>query len=88
MSKTETENYQAKAAFNDLDTIKNMIGIEMDYVDAEANADTSYFDDKEKVKRWKNLEETYDRICDLMDVVNVEENDSCCSDDSDECENC
>ena len=86
MSENEI-NYEAKAAFNDLDTIKDMIGKEMDAHEYDAEKDPKYFDNKSNVARWQNLEEAYDRICDLMEAVNVAENDTCCrDDDDDECE--
>jgi len=85
MSKNEI-NYEAKAAFNDLDTIKDMIGKEMDSHEKDSDNDPAYFENKSNVARWQNLEEAYDRICDLMDAVNVAENDTCCSGDDDGCE--
>jgi hypothetical protein len=85
MSKNEI-NYEAKAAFNDLNTIKDMIGKEMDAHDEVANNNENHFDSPSNRSRWKNLEEAYDRICDLMDVINVKENDVCCSGEDDDCE--
>tara|TARA_B110001454_G_C12645775_1_gene403226 strand:+ start:352 stop:618 length:267 start_codon:yes stop_codon:yes gene_type:complete len=79
-------NYEAKAAYNDLDTIKYMIGKEMDAHDIEANKNPNHFDSPSNRSRWKNLEEVYDRTCDLMDVINVAENDTCCSSEDDDCE--
>ena len=89
MSENEI-NYEAKAAYNDLETIKDMIGKEMDYIDDEANINPEHFDVELNKVRWRNIEEVYDRVCDLMEAINVSQNDICCSeDDDDECEaNC
>jgi hypothetical protein len=84
MSENEI-NHKEQAAFSDLNAIKDMIGFEMDLLDIEANKNPQYFKNPDNVKRWKNIEEAYDRVCDLMDTLAVDENDTCCSDD-DECE--
>ena len=86
----ESENWQAKAAFSDLiDTIK-LWSVEMDYVQTEYDEEPSCTEHKKRLlSRLHNLDEVYDRLCDLSEMVNVPENepvkDDECDDDDCDC---
>lgn len=85
----EYDNLEAKAAFSDLiDTIK-LLSIEMDYLEDEYDEEPKCTNKHlELVQRLNNLEEIYDRLCDLSERVNVPDNepvknDECNDDDCD-----
>lgn len=80
----ESENWQAHSAFSDLTAITKLLAVEMDYVESAYDAACDGTDTKRTLKyRLENLEEIYDRVNDLADMVNVEENKT---DDSDPCQ--
>ena len=82
----ESENWQAKSAYSDLMDIIKLVSIEMDYVTVEHDRSCSGTDKRKSLNfRQELLEETYDRLQDLADMVNVPENNPV-EDDTDECE--
>jgi hypothetical protein len=86
----EYDNLEAKAAYSDLlDTIK-LLATEMDVVTTEHDRACDGTDKKRRLKyRLENLDEIYDRLCDLSERVNVQENepvrDDECNDDDCSC---
>jgi len=84
----EYDNLEAKAAFSDLiDTIK-LVSIEMDYLEDEFVEEPMCTKKHlEIVERLHNLEEIYDRLCDLSEKVNVADNDPVTDDECDD-DNC
>ena len=86
----EYDNLEAKAAFSDLiDTIK-LWSIEMDYVQTEYDEEFLCTEHKKRLlSRLHNLDEVYDRLCDLSERVNVPDNepvkDDKCDDDNCNC---
>jgi len=84
----EYDNLEAKAAFSDLiDTIK-LVAIEMDYLEDEYVEEPKCTNKHlELVARLNNLEEVYDRLCDLSEKVNVPDNDPVTDDECDD-DNC
>lgn len=95
----DSENWQAKSAYSDIiDTIK-LISIEMDCLEIELD-ETELLLPKNKNKeqraiirelkeRIDRMNEVYDRLCDLSEMVNVPENepveDDECNDDDCDC---
>ena len=83
----DSNNWQAQSAFSDLNTIVKLVAIEMDNIEEaiviEEKGTSAH---KALSVRRVRLEEIYDRVSDLAEVVNVPENDhEECDDDDCNC---
>ena len=80
----DSNNWQAQSAFSDLNTIVKLVAIEMDNIEeAIALEEKGTSLHKALSVRRVRLEEIYDRVSDLAEVVNVPENDHKECDDDD-----
>ena len=83
----DSNNWQAQSAFSDLNTIVKLVAIEMDNIEeAIVMEEKGTSVHKALSVRRVRLEEIYDRVSDLAEVVNVPENDhEECDDDDCNC---
>ena len=83
----DSNNWQAQSAFSDLNTIVKLVAIEMDNIEeAIVIEEKGTSVHKALSVRRVRLEEIYDRVSDLAEVVNVPENDhEECNDDDCNC---
>ena len=83
----DSNNWQAQSAFSDLNTIVKLVAIEMDNIEeAIVMEEKGTSVHKALSVRRVRLEEIYDRVSDLAEVVNVPENNhEECDDDDCNC---
>ena len=83
----DSNNWQAQSAFSDLNTIVKLVAIEMDNIEeAIVIEEKGTSVHKALSVRRVRLEEIYDRVSDLAEVVNVPENNhEECNDDDCNC---
>ena len=83
----DSNNWQAQSAFSDLNTIVKLVAIEMDNIEeAIVIEEKGTSVHKALSVRRVRLEEIYDRVSDLAEVVNVPENNhEECDDDDCNC---
>ena len=83
----ESNNWQAKSAFSDLNAISDIIAKEIDSIEtAICQVEQGTNEYKSLSVRRVRMEEAFDRISDLAETVNVPENDhEECNDDDCNC---
>jgi len=83
----ESNNWQAKSAFSDLNAISDIIAKEIDSIEtAICQVEQGTNEYKSLSVRRVRMEEAFDRICDLAETVNVPENNhEECDDDDCNC---
>ena len=79
-----SENWQANSAFSDLTDIVKLVSVEMDNIeDSIGMQEKGTREYRELIVRKQRLDEIYDRVSDLAEMVNVPENDHQECDDDD-----
>jgi len=83
----ESNNWQAKSAYSDLNAISEIIAGEMDHIEeAICQVEEGTNAHNALSVRRRRMEEAFDRISDLAETVNVPENDhEECNDDDCNC---